>query len=244
MDSRLIEPIRPSPKPLLLKDHLLDDMSSCSSNGFKSFPRRQCCTSVRFLHEFDRKTITYVDFRKPPPKSALSALQSVITAVKRLPFGAAKSPEKNKSSINSFLPRSFSKKLFKKGGFWKRKPEHKEIARWKSFDQLLKEDPEPSNRSCSSITTTDGSKSWSGSDFTASEGGNSASEANSNLPEMIKNDVDVVEMPGKGDDGVGVTNDDVSAESTTSTNSSNETKVRVLVTFFFFFSFIKNLSWN
>lgn len=242
MDSRLIKPIRSSPKPLLLKDHLLDDMSSCSSNGFKSFPRRQCCTSVRFLHEFDRKTkhkITYVDFRKPPPpKSALSALQSVITAVKRLPFGAAKSPEKKKSSINSFLTRSFSKKIFKRGGFWKRKPEHKEIERWKSFDQLLKEDPVPSDRSCSSITTTDGSKSysWSGSDFTAtSEGGNSASEANSNLPEK-KNDV--VELPGEGDNGVGATNEDVSAESTTSTNSSNETKVSFLVTFFLFFFLI------
>ncbi|KAG6437592.1 hypothetical protein SASPL_102511 [Salvia splendens] len=45
MDDRLIKSIR---TPLLLKDHLLEDMSSCSSNGFKSFPRRQCCTALRF----------------------------------------------------------------------------------------------------------------------------------------------------------------------------------------------------
>ncbi|KAG6411160.1 hypothetical protein SASPL_129235 [Salvia splendens] len=45
MDDQLIKPIR---APLLLKDHLLEDMSSCSSNGFKSFPRRQCCTTLRF----------------------------------------------------------------------------------------------------------------------------------------------------------------------------------------------------
>ncbi|EPS65700.1 hypothetical protein M569_09077 [Genlisea aurea] len=30
-------------KPLLLKDYLLDDMSSCSSNGFASFSRNKCC---------------------------------------------------------------------------------------------------------------------------------------------------------------------------------------------------------
>ncbi|KAM3735025.1 hypothetical protein ACB098_10G059900 [Castanea mollissima] len=40
---------------MMLKDYLRDDLSSCSSNGFKSFPRRQCCssTTVRFLLELD-----------------------------------------------------------------------------------------------------------------------------------------------------------------------------------------------
>ncbi|GMY30199.1 hypothetical protein FCV25MIE_25441 [Fagus crenata] len=44
-------------RPLMLKDYLRDDLSSCSSNGFNSFPRRQCCTSstVRFLLELDLK---------------------------------------------------------------------------------------------------------------------------------------------------------------------------------------------
>lgn len=40
---------------MMLKDYLRDDLSSCSSNGFKSFPRLQCCssTTVRFLLELD-----------------------------------------------------------------------------------------------------------------------------------------------------------------------------------------------
>ncbi|KAG6384025.1 hypothetical protein SASPL_156177 [Salvia splendens] len=144
MDRRLIKPIR---APLLLKDHLLDDMSSCSSNGFKSFPRRQCCTAVRLLDA----TRSQKAFVKPP---ALSALQSVIAAVKRL----TKSPEK------------------------KKKAEPKEIQRWKSFDQLMKEDDiqPPSDRS-----TNDSS------DFTATEGGNSSSEVEVtlNLPPQHKNGV-------------------------------------------------------
>ncbi|KAK6137572.1 hypothetical protein DH2020_028692 [Rehmannia glutinosa] len=231
MDSSLIrQPIRALPKPLLLKDHLLDDMSSCSSNGFKSFPRRQCCTSVRFLHEFEYRNKNkqqrqqqkrYSDFNRTASKSAISAIQSVITAVKRLPFAAAKSAEKRRFK-DSFLARSFSRKILKKSGFWKRKPEQKEIGRWKSFDQLLKEDAEPSARS-------DG---WSGSDFTASDdcsSGNSSSEVNSNLPEERN---DVVQVPVKvvsSGNGVGVTtNGDVSTVSTTecsaNTNSSTNSQ--------------------
>ncbi|XP_042068231.1 uncharacterized protein LOC121811441 isoform X2 [Salvia splendens] len=173
MDRRLIKPIR---APLLLKDHLLDDMSSCSSNGFKSFPRRQCCTAVRLLDA----TRSQKAFVKPP---ALSALQSVIAAVKRL----AKSPEKKKKkkvklNLDSFLPRSFSKRLFRRGGFRRRQAEPKEIQRWKSFDQLMKEDDiqPPSDRS-----TNDSS------DFTATEGGNSSSEVEVtlNLPPQHKNGV-------------------------------------------------------
>ncbi|XP_047940197.1 uncharacterized protein LOC125187617 [Salvia hispanica] len=174
MDRRLIKPIR---APLLLKDHLLDDMSSCSSNGFKSFPRRQCCTAVRLLDN----TRSQKAFVKPP---ALSALQSVIAAVKRL----AKSSEKKKKVKSNFLPRSFSKRLFRRGGFWRRQAEPEEILQWKSFDQLMKEDDvqPPSDRSNSSITTTNDS-----SDFTATEGGNSSSEVGVilNLPPQHENDV-------------------------------------------------------
>ncbi|KAL2238170.1 UNVERIFIED_CONTAM: hypothetical protein Sindi_1008700 [Sesamum indicum] len=216
-------------------------MSSCSSNGFKSFPRRQCCTNVPFLNEFDLKNNqrqkNYFNFNQTPPKSALSAFQSVvIAAVKRLPFAAvAKSPEKKKTK-NSFLPRSFSNKILKKTSFWKRKSGRKEIARWKSFDQLLKEDPEPSDRYYSSLPTRE---SKSNSDFTASEecnsSGNSSSEVNLNLPEAGN---DVVQEPkevASGNRAGG--NDDVPSESTTSidgcasTNSSTNTKVRFLIIF-------------
>ncbi|XP_042051126.1 uncharacterized protein LOC121796344 [Salvia splendens] len=151
MDDRLIKPIR---APLLLKDHLLQDMSSCSSNGFKSFPRRQCCTTVRFRPRQKPRS----SFVKPPANPALSALQSVISAVKRLHFGAAEKMKKNDLSSSFFL-------------FWRRKPERKEIARWKSFEQLMKEDewrPAADRKS-----------------FTASEGGNSSSD----LPPQLKNDV-------------------------------------------------------
>ncbi|KAK6137559.1 hypothetical protein DH2020_028701 [Rehmannia glutinosa] len=242
MDSSLIRrPIRAFSKPLLLKDHLLDDMSSCSSNGFKSFPRRQCCTSVRFLHEFEYRNKNkqqrqqqkrYSNFNRTASKSAISAIQSVITAVKRLPFAAAKSAEKRRFK-DSFLARSFSRKILKKSGFWNRKTEQKEIGRWKSFDQLLKEDAEPSSRSDGSITARDGkSNSWSESDFTASDdcsSGNSSSEVNSNLPEERN---DVVQVPVKvvsSGNGVGVTtNGDVSTVSTTecsaNTNSSTNSQ--------------------
>ncbi|KAL8543787.1 hypothetical protein ACS0TY_004370 [Phlomoides rotata] len=216
-DSRLI---RPFPKPLQLRDYLLDDMSSCSSNGFKSFPRRsQCCTTVRFLHEFDRKIkhdqkIYLMSFNGPPPKPALSALQTVIAAVRRIQFTAKKSPEKK----ISFLPRSFSKKIFLKT-FWKRKSERKEIARWKSFDQLLKEDAEPSDRS---ITTTDSkSKRWSGSDFTAStDSSDCPSMVNLDLPEESNDEAVTMPMEVVSVNGVGVPDGDVSTDSTTCSNQS------------------------
>ncbi|XP_041994556.1 uncharacterized protein LOC121744915 [Salvia splendens] len=201
MDRRLIKPIR---APLLLKDHLLDDMSSCSSNGFKSFPRRQCCTAVRLL---DARNNT----RKPP---SLSALQSVIAAVKRLQFGAAKEKKKKKkkkvkSNLDYFLPRSFSKRLFRRGSFWRRQAEPKEIQRWKSFDELMKEDDvqPPSDRSNSSITTTGDS-----SDFTVTEDGNSSSEVTLNLPPKHQNGV-----------VVGAESTTCSGESS-DTNSSTQTK--------------------
>ncbi|KAL9167442.1 hypothetical protein ABFS82_05G098100 [Erythranthe guttata] len=204
MDSRLIKPRASLPKALLLKDYLLDDLSSCSSNGFKSFPRKQCCTTstVRFLIEMELKNkqqpqrIKTPSFDtspscllRNPSRSALSALQSVIAAVKRLPFvggGAEK-----KRLRQPILPRSLSMKILRKSGFWKRKSNQKEIQRWKSFDQLLKEDAHPSQPSdiVSSESTTAISRC------------NSSSPVNLNLPE-VKNDV-------------------VSMESTTGTGSSD-----------------------
>ncbi|PIN19910.1 hypothetical protein CDL12_07402 [Handroanthus impetiginosus] len=224
MDSRLIIRPRALPKPLLLKDYLLDDMSSCSSNGFKSFPRRKCCTSVPFLHEFDLKTKQkkYSNFNKTPRKPSLSAFQIVMTALKRLPFSAAKLPEK-KNVRNSFLPRSFSKKILKRSGFWKRKPDQKEIGQSKCFDKLIKEDSGPPDRSYSSITANRRkSNRWS-SDLTVLEecsNLNSSSEVNLNLPEERN---DVVEQPNKVACGnrMDVTNGDGPTDSTTSDGSGS-----------------------
>ncbi|KAL3647218.1 hypothetical protein CASFOL_008186 [Castilleja foliolosa] len=207
MDSSLIR-VRPK-KALLLKDHLLDEMSSCSSNGFKSFPRKSpCCATVRFLHGVDRKhkqqQKKVLTFDKTPSKSALSAFRSVLAAVKSLPFG--KPPEKIKPSCSS-LGRRFSRKILEKSGFLKKKkPEQKVIGNWKSFDQLMKEESElePSARSDSSRDFE--SNSWSGSDFTVSEDCYSGKYCSS---EVKLNSDDVVK------DGVGE-NDAVSMDLTTS----------------------------
>ncbi|XP_050378237.1 uncharacterized protein LOC126795439 [Argentina anserina] len=51
----------------MLKDYLIDDLSSCSSSGFKSFPRRQCCTTLRFLLEIDLKSSSRPQL--PPQRS-------------------------------------------------------------------------------------------------------------------------------------------------------------------------------
>lgn len=204
MDSKLIKH-KAFPKTLLLKDYLLDDMSSCSSNGFNSFPRKQCfTTTVRFLIDIDLDNIKqpnkYLIFNKrkyKPSKSAISAFQSVIAAVKRIPFSAVGgSPEKNGL-----------KKILMKSVFWKRKSNYDEIGRWKSLDQLLKEGSESLDIPNSSIMAAAA---------TTNDSGNSSSEVNQSFTEVKRNDDD---YGGNDDDDVEVIKDrDVSADSTTSSD--------------------------
>ncbi|KAL2544006.1 hypothetical protein Fot_13239 [Forsythia ovata] len=224
MDSKMIKP-KALLKPLLLKDYLLDDFSSCSSNGFKSFPRKQCCTTVRFLIDIDlkNKQPKYSNFKKNPPpllknpsKSASStalnsAFQCVINAVKHLPFAAVKSPAAEQKKLKkSILPRSLSKKILKKS-FWKR-TSHKEMERWKSLDQLVKEKSGQLDLSISSASDSNNSKtnSWSESDFTASD---------DSLPfsTEVTNDVVATRLPEKK--VVAATNGDVSMDSNSTTSS-------------------------
>lgn len=63
---------------MMLKDYLRDDLSSCSSNGFKSFPRLQCCssTTVRFLLELDLKLRDHSSTTKITAKQRLFRLRS------------------------------------------------------------------------------------------------------------------------------------------------------------------------
>lgn len=68
---------------LLLKDYLRDDLSSCSSSGFRSLPRRQCCLQ-----------------QLQPRASAKSVLQKALEAL----FNAIKS--RNKGGVG-VLSRSF-----------------------------------------------------------------------------------------------------------------------------------------
>ncbi|MCD7446592.1 hypothetical protein HAX54_010784 [Datura stramonium] len=161
MDSKLMKPL---PKQLMLKDYLLDDLSSCSSSGFRSYPRRQCCTTVRFLLEIDLKNkyqpAPLQPYKKnvkpilrpklsPTPSAKVSAFQkasvAVINAVKHLPFAVARTPLSSSSSskkkkpimMRTIFPRSLSRKL--KRSFWKR-GDHKEIYWWTSFNRLDKEE--------------------------------------------------------------------------------------------------------
>ncbi|KAJ6714531.1 hypothetical protein OIU85_026073 [Salix viminalis] len=165
-------------KPLTLKDYLLDDLSSCSSSGFKSFPRHRCCTTIRFLLEIDLKT------KQQPPRqlfkrsksraasSAISALQkasvAVINAVKLLPFPSPNSIVKSpppSTTRKGLLPRSLSRKLFKKS-FWRKAADHhgqckesNEIGGWRLFREFLEEQDKLSDQTTSSVSTSSSSNS-------------------------------------------------------------------------------------
>lgn len=169
-------------KPLMLKDYLIrDDLSSCSSSGFKAFPRRHCCTTVSFLIEADikksrdnyssiSKRLLKRSRRSKQPEyftTTTSALQraseAVLNAVKRLPFPSIKSssPPTTTSSLQSnswrkghYLSKSFSRKFFKRS-FWRRANKEDndddESKRWRLFREFLEEKNEPSDRN--TITT-------------------------------------------------------------------------------------------
>jgi hypothetical protein len=164
-------------KPLMLKDYLLDDLSSCSSKGFKSFPRSHCCTTVRFLLEVDHKTKQQRQQRQLYKRSksskaastTISALQkasvAVINAVKLLPFPSSNSTVKSPSPSPSrtrkgLLPRCLSRKLFKKS-FWRKTPDHNgqckesnEIRGWRLFHEFLEEQDRQSDQITSRISTS------------------------------------------------------------------------------------------
>lgn len=125
-DKRMVK--IPLPKSVLLKDYLLDDLSSCSSNGFRSYPRRQCCTKVRYLIEIDlnkhiklhpsqKKLLKNRSKRKHKPKS--SVLHKASNAV-----------------VNVFKSFQLSKR-----GFWKKTSDQsdKEFKRLDSFKEPVKQ---------------------------------------------------------------------------------------------------------
>ncbi|XWS49878.1 hypothetical protein CRYUN_Cryun12cG0041000 [Craigia yunnanensis] len=213
----------------MLKDYLTDDLSSCSSSGFKSFQRRQCCITVRFLLEADlNKSTDYSSTTKrflkrscsKPSSTTISALQrasaAVLNAVKQLPFPSIKSSSPLLQSNNSkkeHLPRSFSRKLFKRSFWRKADKEDGEIKRWRLFREFLEEKNQPSDHNTiTNVSTTDtfsttittgrvststSSNSWAESEFTTDilqsssdnserSSGNHAVEGKTNLPEKKK----------------------------------------------------------
>nr|XP_027084259.1 uncharacterized protein LOC113706536 isoform X1 [Coffea arabica] len=166
-------------KPLMLKDYLLDDLSSCSSSGFRTYPRRQCCTSVGFLLEINLKNKPPKHIKRPPLKNPSkplpSAFQRAINAVKSLPFAAIKSSSSTSSNKLrlTLLPRSLSRKLLKRS-FWKRN-DRKEIPRLEPISQLIVQNTSPPSDFTASTATGDRysssseSNSWWDCDFTASD---------------------------------------------------------------------------
>ncbi|KAF8087156.1 hypothetical protein N665_0596s0008 [Sinapis alba] len=149
------------PRPRMLKDCLLEDSNSCSSNGFKSIPRRPLLNPFPMI---------------PKKKKQSNALQAVINAVKNL------RSKSTPSAIN--LPRSLSRGLSSS----KNKAENqarmittivrvKDIVKWSSSKDLqLHEDIShfkphhqyTANAITGSSTGSDTScSSWCDSDFTS-----------------------------------------------------------------------------
>nr|DAD48029.1 TPA_asm: hypothetical protein HUJ06_017966 [Nelumbo nucifera] len=153
-------------RPPMLKDFLRDDLNSCSSNGFQSYPRRSCCTTVRNLLDIDFKSREssqrrrLVRSRSKAASTTISALhkasEAVLAAVKYFPFSPInKSPStqpQNRPKVG-ILPRSISRRL--RRSFWRKtdKEEHeiivtvrvKDILRWKSFRDLIEDSEKPSD---------------------------------------------------------------------------------------------------
>ncbi|XVF22637.1 hypothetical protein REPUB_Repub12eG0188300 [Reevesia pubescens] len=177
-------------RPRMLKDFLLDDSNSCSSNGFKPCPRKACqgSSSIRSLIQIDLNS----DHAKPnygqrlqrsrskAASTTISAFQAMINAVKNIHLITS-------VKSHSILPRSLSRKLSKKNSQsqqfnleTKITVRVKDIIRWKSFRDLVEEKSRPSDfasspHHCTNTTTTGSTctpcssngSSWCDSDFTS-----------------------------------------------------------------------------
>ncbi|XP_061364202.1 uncharacterized protein LOC133307667 [Gastrolobium bilobum] len=164
---------------ILLKDYLRDDLSSCSSSGFKSFPRRQCCTTVGFLLEKDIQSQR--KRRDTIPRRQLWALQraseAVINAIKSLPWS------QQSAKATGLLSRSFSRKLLSRS-FWRKAPKEDEgskgAPRWRrSFRELLMQERDNPTLSSNEDTifnapNTTTSFSWGEIEFAFSSGATSS----------------------------------------------------------------------
>lgn len=250
-DRSLRKSIVIDPKPLMLKDYLMDDLSSCSSKGFKSFPRRpSCCTTVRFLIEKDLKrresNISRL-IRKSRFKTAsttISVLQraseAVINAVKYFPFHSVKFTLPSSSLTNrskkGLLPRSLSKKLLKKS-FWKKSDstEEKEIKRWKLFREYLEDKDKPSDENTKftvvvavteRVSTSGSSDSnWTEAEYTSgilrSSSGNSECSKENDAVDKVNNNRNKV--------GISVGNDLVKRATTTTKSKVTKGLITFLI---------------
>ncbi|XP_010433953.1 PREDICTED: uncharacterized protein LOC104718002 [Camelina sativa] len=134
-------------KPLILRDYLLEDLSSCSSNGFKSFPRilNAEVKRSRTFHHSPRLTCGLA-FSHAVHKASTALL----TAVKLLPFpSSVKSPTRTRDNKKVLFSRSFwrikrSRRELKVDGENKQETDdrEKEIQRWRIFADFLQESQE------------------------------------------------------------------------------------------------------
>ncbi|XP_045792524.1 uncharacterized protein LOC123887284 [Trifolium pratense] len=184
------------PPTLMLKDYLRDDdLSSCSSSGFKSFPRRRqyCCTTVGFLPEKDlqlkhkkRKTKTNTNTTKLPRRRPTleRASEAVITAIKSL-----SSSQKKANSTTGVLSRSFSRKLLSRK-FWRKavKEQGSEgvLKFRRPFRELLMQerDYKPTSfsaaKSITSVSSGCCSNSWGETEFTFTSNATSSDSSSEN----------------------------------------------------------------
>ncbi|KAF5732999.1 hypothetical protein HS088_TW17G00533 [Tripterygium wilfordii] len=212
--------------PRMLKDYLLEDLNSCSSTGFKSFPRNPPLSD--YAARRPRPS------RIPSTKAAsttISAFQAMINAVKKnIQF--LKSP-------SVILPRSLSRTLSRRNSTKNKNREHnlnvrqvkitvKDIMRWTSFRDInvvnhsepFESAPSPdhhcTNTTISTTTTTtttssctcsSSGSSWCDSDFTEEDlqswGGNCEEDVGENdvadKPVVPNNCEDVNTVEPKGE---------------------------------------------
>lgn len=169
-DQKLRKPITIQRKPFMLKDYLRDDLlSSCSSSGFKSFPRQQCCITVRLLLEVDLKEnkkqrLLRRSRSKVAASTTISAMQraskKVISAFKKqLPLQLLKSASPSPSAQNIgrkvTVPISLWRKLFFRQNFFRKtNKEEGGIRRWRLFREMLSEKEKESDRDTHDSSST------------------------------------------------------------------------------------------
>ncbi|XP_010529539.1 PREDICTED: uncharacterized protein LOC104806370 [Tarenaya hassleriana] len=207
-DRRISTSKRRLKPPLLLRDYLLDDLSSCSSNGFKSFPRRQSSSStVRLLldaeikrsrlHRKRRLSRTRTTCGTALGHAVQKASMALVNAVKMLPFpSTVKLPSPTVRNKNGGFSRSFSKRLLSRS-FWRSSSDDRrdsgetdrrveperdpEIQRWRSFGEFLQESlDQPSDQISVAVAVGDDEE-VSGESSSSSSGGSEVVQSSSSL---------------------------------------------------------------
>ncbi|KAG7546502.1 hypothetical protein ISN44_As12g018520 [Arabidopsis suecica] len=187
-------------KPLMLRDFLLDDLSSCSSNGFKSFPRLLNAEIKRSVMFHNNRRITCgLAFTHAVHKASTALL----TAVKLLPFpSSVKYPSRKRDSNKGLFSRSFWKKLSRRElnveEENERKPEdcEQEIQRCRSFAEFLRESQDQPSDLMSCFSTTD---SFSGEATLSNDAVGDSSSFSSENSEVTQSSSEVVVVMRSGD---------------------------------------------